>query len=793
MATRATEPTVKFLDGNLPSLSTAEAAEAVRGLYGLDGTLEPVVTDRDQNFNLAARDGRRYMLKIASAEEDESSLDFQARALLHIERQDPDLPVPRIVKTREGRPFGSFQRRDGSRHLVHMLTYLPGETMAEGPVSPALLNHIGATLARLGRALRGFYHPAGGREMVWDIRQLPKLAPHIDVIGEPGLRNALRKAARHFADEVMPRLEGMRAQTIHADVNVHNLLVDPARPDRVAGIIDFGDMIHGALALDVGVTAGDFFIGDERGLEPACHVVAGYHGVTPLEDAEVDILYDLTLARVVAAAIIGARRLHLRPEDPGYIGRATESYIRAFGQLVRVGREAATRAFRGACAAAPAVAARLAGKGQDDEAAIDALIERRKRVMGPQLYVFYERPLHLVRGRGVWLYDAAGRAYLDCYNNVPQVGHCHPHVVAAIARQAATLNTNTRYLFREVLDYAERLVATMPAGLDTVSFVNSGSEAVDMAWRLATAWTGRKGALVMADAYHGWTTAVHALSPAIRAHEPPAPHVRTIPAPDDYRGPIRRGANDIGPRYAADIDKAIASLREGGYEPAALIVDSGLCSNGMVQAPEGYLKSLFERARAAGALVVADEVQSGFGRMGDHMWGFGAHQAVPDIVTMGKPIGNGHPVGCVVTRHEVLAHMVKDETFFSTFGGNNVSSAAAGAVLDVIEQEGLLENARTVGAHLKQGMARLMEKHGIVGDVRGRGLLVGVELVKDRRTLEPATEETKRVVNLMRELGVLVSREGPHDNVLKIRPPLVLKREEADIAVDALDRALKAL
>jgi 4-aminobutyrate aminotransferase-like enzyme len=424
---------------------------------------------------------------------------------------------------------------------------------------------------------------------------------------------------------------------------------------------------------------------------------------------------------------------------------------------------------------------------------IQQLLARRREFMGSQLYMFYDPPLHLVRGEGVWLYDAQGRAYLDVYNNVPHVGHCHPHVVEAIARQAGRLNTNTRYLYDEVLDYAERLTATLPAGLDVAAFVNSGSEAVDLAWRMSKAHTGQRGAVVMEEAYHGWTDAVEALSPAGKPDSAMAPHVMTLMAPDAYRG--RYGANiaDRAARYAADADRAVDSLQAAGLQPAAFIADPGFCTNGIHEPLSGYLGRVYDRMRAAGAVCIADEVQTGFGRTGGSMWGFAMHSVTPDIVTMGKPVANGHPLGVVVTRREIMDSFMSRTSFFSTFGGNNVACAAGMAVLDVLEKEQLQASALKVGEHLKAGLRGLMKKHDLIGDVRGMGLMIGVELVTDRKALTPATKETKRVLNLMRDHGVLVGYEGRDVNIVKVRPPMPFKIEHADQTVDAMDKALRAL
>jgi len=413
--------------------------------------------------------------------------------------------------------------------------------------------------------------------------------------------------------------------------------------------------------------------------------------------------------------------------------------------------------------------------------------------MGSKLYVFYDPPLHMVKGEGVWLTDVTGRRYLDCYNNVPHVGHCHPHVVAALTRQIRTLNTNTRYLGEQVLEYSERLVATMPGNLKVCAFVNSGSEANDIAFRMAKTYTRASGGICMDFAYHGITEVADAFSPSGNYANKVPDHIRTLTPPDGYRGRHRYGTNDMGRLYAADADAAVASLKDTGHGTAAFMIDSALMTNGVLEPVPGYVAEVTAKVRAAGGLVIGDEVQSGFGRMGTHMWGHQHHGIVPDIVTIGKPAGNGHPLGVVVTTPEILEAFLKEYAFFSTFGGNNVSCAAGLAVLDVIEQEGLVENSRVVGDYLKAGIKGLMAKHAILGDVRGTGLALGVELVTDRKTLAPAAAETKRVLNFMRDEGVLIGSEGILGNILKIRPPIVFKKEHADITVAALDRALGKL
>lgn len=413
-------------------------------------------------------------------------------------------------------------------------------------------------------------------------------------------------------------------------------------------------------------------------------------------------------------------------------------------------------------------------------------------MLGGAYRLFYDRPLHLVRGDGVWLYDAQGRAYLDVYNNVAHVGHCHPHVTDALRRQAETLNTHTRYLHQTMLDYAERLGSLFPGELGVCMFACSGSEANELALRIAKAATGGDGVIVTEHAYHGNTNALTELS-TTQAYARRGAHVKTCPAPDTYRGPHRSGQSDLGGKYAAHVGRALDEFREQAIPPAAFLVDTIFSTDGILTAPDDYFSKVVEQVRAAGALFIADEVQPGFGRTGDSMWGFERYGVVPDLVTLGKPMGGGHPLAAVVATPRLMEKFADGARYFNTFGGNPVSCAVGLAVLDVLEQEQLQDNARIVGAHLKEELARLRSKHELIGDVRGRGLYLGVELVRDRQTLEPADTEASAVFNGLCDRGVLIGLTGRHDNVLKLRPPLVFSHENARQLIDALDATLAAI
>lgn len=422
-------------------------------------------------------------------------------------------------------------------------------------------------------------------------------------------------------------------------------------------------------------------------------------------------------------------------------------------------------------------------------AAERALIERRQRVLGTAYRLFYDNPLHIVRGEGVWLYDAAGERYLDAYNNVASVGHSHPRVVAAIAEQAAMLNTHTRYLHDGVVEYAERLVATFPSALSQAMFTCTGSEANDLALRIARSHTGASGVIVTELAYHGVTAAVAAVSPSLGKTVPLGVDVRAVSAPDTYR----HDPATIGVWFAARVQAAIDDMLRHGIRPAALLVDTVFSSDGVYTDPAPFLAPAVEAIRAAGGLFIADEVQAGFARTGSCMWGFQRHGLVPDIVTMGKPMGNGHPIAGVVARPEIFERFGRDARYFNTFGGNPVSCAAALATLDVIQDEGLQANAARTGAYLRDKFREMARKHSWIGDVRGDGLFMGIELVKDQAAKTPATEETHRFVNLMREHRVLLSATGLRGNVIKLRPQLPFSLENADQLMQAADEVFAKL
>ncbi len=779
---------IRFLDRSVPAHPLPEVRDVAARYFGLHGDFEVLDSERDQNFRVTAEDGQRSILKISNRAETRDVVAFQVGALRHIASTDPDLPVPRIIPGSQGRCYHAHRFMDGEEHFAYALTYLAGTPLEDvcDSVAASTYRQLGAFLARLDLALRGYFHAAAEQVHPWNVAtctRLMQLTCHIESESE---RAAVDAVFEHFAEAVQPSLPRLRRQVVHQDAHTGNVLVDPDDPATITGLIDFGDMLFGTLVAEIAVACDSIPFDADDVVTPVCDIVSGYDATIALEESEIDLVFDFICARNAMTATIAAARAALTPDQPAHIASPTPC-VERLRRLSEVGRREFSQRLRSACrfpASCPADESHALSA--DDE---DRLVTARRRLMGRKATHFYQRPMHFERASGPWLHATNGRRYLDCYNNVPQVGHCHPHVVRAIARQAATLNTNTRYLYSSALEYAERLTGKLADHLTACIFVNSGSEANDVAWQMAKLVTGSSGAIIMEDAYHGVTDVIRHFSPGHPDVELPA-FLKGLIVPDPYRGPYRDG--DLVELYAADADRAIAELEASQHGTAALMFDSAFCSSGVPDVPDGYLRAIATKVRAAGGLVIGDEVQSGFGRMGQ-WWGHEHHGVRADIVTMGKPVGNGHPLGVVVTTEEILNRFIDATRLFSTYGGNTVACAAGNAVLDVIERENLIERGRRIGGYMRDRLRALSERYDLIGNVRGHGMVTGLEFVTDRTQRTPATVETARLLELMRENGVLVGSEGRDANILKLRPALVFNESHVDRFVAALEQSLQAL
>ncbi len=763
-----------------PRLTAAEAEAVALSRFGHRGRAYLLPGERDQNFRLEEGGEAPLLLKVSNRGEDLAVLQMQLRALRQVAAADPELPVPRVLPSVEGPELVPLPGGE----MARMLTYLPGSHLRPVELTSEGLYQMGRTSGRLGHALRGFFDPAADQAILWNPRRVGEVRSLLSWVPD-SRRPVVERALDRSEPRVLTALPTLRSQVIHNDLSFSNLTFEGS--SKISGILDFGDMCHTALVSDLAVT-GESILEIPRGFDALAIVASGFQAVTPLEPEEVELIPDLLLARWATLIAVSAWRQVAFPETSAYVGGWQHGPLRMLSQVEQLGEDRWRRLVRNAVGGALS----LSPGGADPLPAAE-LLEARRRLLGPALSpLSYSTPLQPVRGEGALLFDRDGSEYLDAYNNVPVLGHANPAVARAVASQTAVLNTNTRYLYRPVLELAEQLVATMPPGLDTVLFVNSGSEANDLAWRLARAFTGGGGAVVTHHAYHGMTSAVADFSPE-EWHIPIAPpHVAMVDAPDGYRGPHRREQPGWTDGYLARIEAAVAELAGRGLAPAALLVDPAFTSEGVLHPPPGYLKALFRRWQAAGGLVVADEVQTGYGRLGSHLWGFARHGALPDLVTLGKPMGNGYPIGAVVTRAEVVEALAEKTEWFSTFGGNPVASMAGLVVLGEARRPEFLDRVEELGGRLGTTLRALGERHPSVGDVRQLGLLVGVELVRSPESRVPFPELAARVVEAMRRQGVLVGRTGRDGNVIKIRPPLVVSSEQLESISVAFGRALDA-
>ena len=758
---------VRFLRRNTPEIPLETVADVLDEQYGVEGGLTAFESERDQNVRVDTSD-RSYLFKVCNAVEEDAVIDLQIQALRHLERVDPLVPAPRALPTLAGADTGSVVGPDGTSYTVRLMSYLDGEVAGSRPESdtPAFRRNTGTTLARLDHALRSFFHPAARQDHPWDLSRAPLLLEYTQYVEDESARRNVVSILERVRDQTLPATARLRHQVIHQDAHTWNLIIDPGDPETISGVIDFGDMVYGPLISELAVAA---YLGGRADPSPetVLDLVAGYDDVVPLEPGDVEVLFDLVLGRMAITLTIAEARAALFPDEPPYDFE----------------REGLAKRIEDALEAAPHIENSLLRiLGFPPPAAGVSTPELRKdRVtsLGRHSPHFYAEPLHVTAAEGMWIHGADGERYLDFYNNVPTVGHGNRHVANAISRQLAALNINTRYLYSTVVEYAQRLVATLDHGLDVCLFVNSGSEANDVASQIVKHHAGAEGLLMMAGAYHGMTAAALEISDEPFVARPNS--IAAIPAPDGFRH------DSIDPSSAAE--DAIGRIAEAGHDLAGFFIDPAMTSSGIPDVPQGFIDAIATAVRAHGGLVVSDEVQSGFGRTGV-MWGHEREQFVPDVVTLGKPVGNGQPLGVVVTRRDILDGFMEETKLFSTFAGNPVSCAAGMAVLDVIEDEGLVANAADVGEYLKDSLIQLADTHSLMGDVRGSGLLVAVELVTDRETRTPATAETARLVELMREAGVLVGTEGWHESVLKLRPPLIARPEHVDLLIEALDSSL---
>ncbi len=759
-----------------PQVSTERAAQIAADVFGIHADVAPLDSYIDSNFLLTQADGTRLVLKVANDAESRAELDLQQEMMAQLQQRMPGFTPQQVGE------LVQVEGEDGRKHWARVASYLAGDLLADHhhAATAETWRQLGEKLAQMDLALADCSHAAQHRELRWNLTSSLPLVLRGSELWTADQRAMTQAAAAAFTAHVLRVVDELPKQLIHNDANELNVLVTPGEPPQVSGVFDFGDVVYAPRVFELAVAAAYVAIGAPGSmLQRVAHLAAGFDQVSPLSDAEWQALFPSMLMRLALRVTISSR----------------DAEFEGGNEYITVNQAPAWNGLRQMLQVPPATALKIlqsAPTSHEGELSQQQILDKRRRHIGKSLSISYTEPLTIVKGRGAWLFDESGRGYLDGVNNVCHVGHCHPKVVDAAQQQIAALNTNSRYLHPHLARYAERLTDLFPDPLNVCFFVNSGSEANELALRLARTFTGRRNIIAMDGGYHGNTGNLIDISHY--KHDGPggagAPDwVRTVPCPDPFRGRYRDGgkAAELYPQHVAEAAT--------GFDPAAFLFEPLIGCGGQIIPPAGYWTAACQHARDAGAVVIADEVQVGFGRVGSHWW---AHQlddefggARPDIVTLGKPIGNGHPMAAVITTTEIADAFANGMEYFNTFGGNPVSCAIGMAVLDVIEDEQLMSNAAAIGKQLQTGIRDLAQQFPVIGDVRGAGLYLGAEFIEPNASdLQPNAARLTAVLDYCKDAGVLFSSDGPDHNVLKIKPPIIWSRAEADLALAVLKQAL---
>ncbi len=779
-----------------PPFSDAEITRLVNQYYGLSGELSELPGYIDLNRQLTASDGKLYVVKVANALQNSDELDFENKVMMHLAADKScSLQIPCIILNKDKQALcrvtiGTESSRVASAtYLLRIISFLPGELWAKVDTDDvAYARSLGAGLAMVDQALESFKHPAANRYLAWDMRHSVSIvSQHLNSItaNAPVVaienKKLVQSVLEEYKAQVLPCYQQLPVQVIHNDANDYNLLVN-STTKSVCGLFDFGDMVSSFRIAELAISAAYAMM---QKTDPAAfleQMVVAYHQTNQLAEVELSVLLSMVKMRLAVSVCMSAHQYAENPDNDYLLVSQKEAWL-LLRALDTTDCVALTLKLQYLCGA----------QSTDEYKGPQQIIEYRKKHLSENLSLAYEQPIKIIRGQGAYLYSEQGERYLDMVNNVCHVGHCHSRVVNAGQQQMALLNTNTRYLHDNIIQFSEKLLSTMPEKLSVCMFVNSGSEANELALRIARTYTKSKAMVVVNGAYHGNANACIDISP-YKFDGPGGAGspdwVKQTLVADPYRGKYRGFNAQTGRQYAEDVKRVIEEFKQEGQSLCGFICESIQGVGGQVVHPPEYLKAAYQHVRDAGGLCIADEVQVGMGRVGTHWWAFQTQDVVPDIVTIGKPLGNGHPLAALVTTKEIADAFVNGMEYFNTFGGNPVSCAIGKTVMDVVESEDLMAHAIETGDYIQQGLKQLQQRFPIIGDVRGLGMFIGAEFVACNETLEPAVTQIDYVIERLKQKGILLTTEGPLHNVLKIKPPLPFSKKDADFFLNALAQVL---
>ncbi len=722
-----------------------------------------------QNFLINCENGERYVLKINDYDSNqyqdllaENNILFSLKANVNYQ-----LPIP--ILNKDGDHL--IIKEDS---IVRCLKYLDGEFWGDNPLSQSSLTSLGTSMAFLDLALikqapNAIHH----RNIVWDLQNVMASKPYLSMVENVEDARLIQYYFDQINEFILPQFSNLRKSLIHNDFNPWNVLI---RDEKVSGLIDFGDMVYGPIICELAVSLSYVLTTSKNILEDARLVISSYQQVLPLEKKEIKLLYHLIAGRIITSLCNSAKSKKDYPDNP-YIGISEKPYRQLLHQWIKINPLAFEKMALDACGLST----------EEEKYSADKVKQRRVNNFSSALSLSYAEPIHMASAAFQYMHDYSGNSFLDAYNNIPLVGHSHPAITEAISKQAKKLNTNTRYHYPLLGEYAEKLLSYFPKHLNKIFLVNSGSAASDLAIRLATNFTGQKDVFVIEEGYHGNTQIGIDVSPykfGNKGGKGAHSFIHQLPLAKEYN------TNKDLASFLLEAENKFNNFKELHLKPAAIIAEMISGCGGQVPHIKGYLPKLFNLIKAEGGLCIADEVQTGFGRLGQWFWGFEMQEVTPDIVILGKPIGNGHPLGAVVCTSEVAEAFDNGMEFFSSFGGNPVSCAAGLAVLNVLEKEELQVNAKSVGAYWKNKLIELQKDHHCIGDVRGEGLFLGIEIMDGPKEYKSLA---KTIKNEMRRKFILTSTDGKYDNVIKVKPPLCFSKENVDHFIQSFHEVLEDL
>lgn len=747
--------------------------ESIKAAFGITPVDIKKLNGYENENYLITTATKKYIFKTYPAQTVSASLLKAECAALMFLQEPANVLTPIPIRFITGEYVKVLSLETGHK-MCRMLSFLPGDFLGDQKPSKKLIFRLGFFLATINLKLDSFESDAiRARTYEWDLQNLLLNKKYIPYISEIKTRRVVAYFFQQFEQLILPELPSLRKAYIHSDFNEWNVIV---REENAAGLIDFGDMVYSPLVNEVATALAYITYDKDSFFEWATPFLKAYHEKKPLTTKEVSLLYYLIATKLCISVCQSANARVLQPENK-YASVSEKNAIKMLHFLLTINPIAAEQHFLNAL-----------GLDKKELKDVPAKLAKRERSLSSILSVSYDDPIFMTRSVFQYMYDGYGNTFLDAYNNIPHVGHAHPKVVEAGQRQMSKLNTNTRYLYDLLPEYAEKLLAKFPKNLNKVFFVNSGSEANDLAIRMAKKHTGNNNIMVLEHGYHGHTQTGIDISD-YKFNNPKGQgqkdHIIKAPLPKEYQGKFGKGVS-AGVLYAKD---AVDQIKRQKASVAAFISEPIVGCGGQVPLAPGYLQRLYPEIRKNGGVCISDEVQTGFGRLGSTFWGYEQHGVEPDIVVVGKPMGNGHPIGAVITSSEIAASFAEGVEFFSSFGGNPVSCAIGAAVLDVIEEEGLQENALKVGRYYKSLFTQLQSEDPRIGDVRGDGLFLGIEIVGEGHL--PDTQLAQFIKNELRNRNILISTDGPSDNVIKTKPPLVFTKENADLVAEELSRALR--